>query len=93
MKKLYRFSLGYGYGALFGIFSEEEEVVEAAIGKSLSFGEVLGKHSDVHTVLSDVHLKLLSEDQKLIAQFDELGLATGYNPLNYLEEEEDCEEE
>ena len=87
MKKLYRFHWYMGrQGDVMGTFVAEEEAVKAAIGKLVYFGEILGKHSDVHGTLSEKDLTVLTDDQDFIAKCAKYGLAgTGYNPLDYME--------
>jgi hypothetical protein len=93
MLKLYKFQANYGrYGTLEGVFVEDEERVARAIGKNVYFGEVLGKHSEVDLDLQEYHFKVMTEDQTFIHQFEKLALATGYNPFDYMEDEEDNEE-
>ena len=94
MLKLYRFQVGYGRsGNLNGIFVEDEERVKKAIGNHVYFGEVLGKHSEVYLDLEEAHFKELTDDQPFIHQFEKLDLATGYNPFDFMDEEEEQEDE
>jgi hypothetical protein len=90
MNKLYRFNWDCGrQGSLTGTFVADEEDVRNAIGQHLYFGEVLGKHSDVEGVLESTDVQVLSDDQSFIDQFETLGCSSGYNPLNYLPEDDD----
>ena len=94
MLKLYKFQSDYGrYGTLNGVFVEDEERVAKAIGKNVYFGEVLGKHSEVVLDLEEHHFEVMTEDQAFIHQFEKLGLATGYNPFDYMEDDEDDEDD
>jgi len=94
MLKLYKFQAGFGrYGALNGVFVEDDERVAKAIGKNIYFGEVLGKHSEVDLDLEEHHFKVMTEDQPFIHQFEKLELATGYNPFDYMEDDEEDEDE
>lgn len=89
MKKLYRFEWDCRrMGTLQGTFIAEEKDVADAIGKHVYFGEVLGKHSDIHGDLSAEDFKVLTEDRDFIEKAAKYGLAgTGYNPLDYLNRE------
>ena len=95
MQKLYRFYDDYGrMGTLEGIFVEEDWRVEKAYGKTVYFGEVLGKHSDVWTDLEKSNMGVLTDDQDFIKKYLEIVGESGYNPLVYLDEaEEDWDKE
>lgn len=92
MKKLYNFGWDCFYGCVEGIFVAESDDVEAAIGSHLHFGEVLGKHSDVHGKFRKDDIKVISEDHSVIAVIEEhLDGCFGYNPLEYIYDEDDEE--
>lgn len=95
MKVLAKFYFDCGRnGDLSGLFIEEKENIDAAVGKTVCFGEVLGKHSDVAGVLEDGDITIISEDQDFIAACETIIGGTdlcGYNPLDYLREEEEEE--
>ena len=96
MLKLYSFHWDCGRsGDLDGLFVAEEDQVESAIGKRLYFGEVLGKHSEVGGILEASDLEEVSSEQdKITWLVDLLGTSiSGFNPLEYLVEEEDEEDE
>lgn len=88
MKAIYEFHWDCGrMGDVDGMFIAEKSEVEAAIGKEVYFGEILGKHSDVHGTLDREDLTIKTEDQEFIAKFEEImgaGFCTGYNPLHYI---------
>lgn len=90
MKKLYRLDWNYGrMGSVQGLFVADEENVKEAFGKTVYFGEVLGKHSDVSGELDKEDLEIVSEDEVFITKLVEVIGKTnisGYNPLDYLEE-------
>jgi hypothetical protein len=96
MKVLARFYWDYGrMGELNCIFIAEEEDVYNLIGKEIYFGEVLGKHSEVEGTIEERDITIISEDQDFINKCEEVfGSKTisGYNPLNYIEEEEEEKE-
>lgn len=87
---LYRMTWDAGrQGTLTGLFTATAEEVKAAIGQRLYFGEVLGKHSEIAGTLEERELQLVTDDEAFVAKFDEYGCASGYNPLDYLPEQED----
>lgn len=93
MKGIYRFAQDCGRsGDLSGVFTADAETVERLMGETVSFGEVLGKHSDVDVDIDPSNLSLVSADPASVAMFERLDLATGHNPFDYFEEEEDEEE-
>ena len=73
-------------GSVEGVFVSDEETVKSGIGKNVYFGEILGKHSEVHGTLDEGDLEVLSEDQDFINKFEEIVGSTGYNPLEYINE-------
>ena len=77
-------------GCVESIFIAEEEDVKKAIGKEVCFGEILGKHSNVHGKLEDGDIVELTDDQDFIEKAVKFYLVpTGRNPLNYFREDED----
>jgi hypothetical protein len=93
MKNLYRFYVDYRrMGSLQGLFVAEDTAIAAAMGKTLRFGEVLGKHSDIEMVLGPDDITLVTDDQEFIDKFQKYNCQSGRNPLGYLPEE-DLEEE
>ena len=95
MKAIYKFYWDCGSkGDISGIFVAEESVVEAAIGKEVYLGEVLGKHSEVYGTLDREALELKSDDPVFVEQFIKIigdGCISGYNPLDYIEQGEEDE--
>lgn len=75
-------------GTLSGLFTATDEEVKAAIGQRVYFGEVLGKHSEVFGTLDADEVSLVTDDAAFVAKFDEHGCASGYNPLDYLSDDE-----
>ena len=72
-------------GTVSGVFAATKEKVDESLGKGVHFGEILGKHSDVHGTLEQKDLTVLTEDQDLISKAAEFGLIPfGYSPLDYL---------
>lgn len=94
-KKLYTFYLDWGrMGDLEGLFIAEEQDVKDIIGKSVYFGEVLGKHSEVEDEMTEDMFEAIDVPESVIAVLEEkLGTTiSGYNPLEYYEEEDEDEE-
>lgn len=94
MRKLYSFFWDCGrMGDVEGLFIAEESKVDAAIGSQVYFGEILGKHSEISGTLSSVDLKVISDEQDKIDWL--MGIVgpnvSGYNPLDYVQQEEDDE--
>jgi hypothetical protein len=84
MYKLYKFETYFGrMGSLEGIFIEDKERVKSAIGRTVYFGEVLGKHSEVILKLKAEDFKEITDDPEFLANFEEFGCETGYNPFNF----------
>lgn len=89
MKKLYRFTQEFGrMGDLKGIFVAEESEINAIIGEAIYYGEVLGKNSEIFSILQKEYLEILSEDQEFIKKFIEIIENFGFNPLDYYDEDE-----
>jgi hypothetical protein len=93
-KVLWKFYWDCGrMGSVDGVFVATEKEIADAIGKRVYFGEILGKHSEVHGTLNQKDLTRLTDDQDFIAKALEYGVASnGYNPLSYLPEEENEDE-
>lgn len=92
MKKLYSF---HWYvrrmGDVRGLFIADESDVQAALGKRVSFGEILGKHSEIYGTLDVGDLTVKSDDADFIEKLREVigsDTISGYNPLDYIDEEE-----
>jgi hypothetical protein len=84
---LYRFHWDCGrMGDVEGLFIATQAEVDAAIGKSIYFGEILGKHSEVYGDLEEGDISLVSDDQDKVAWLQELlgSSLSGYNPLGYI---------
>lgn len=88
-------------GGLEGLFVATEEEVEYAIGKYASFGEALGKHSDVYGNIKEGDISKVDISPEAVAEVSaHLGNTwSGYNPLHYIHhqcqnviDDEQCEE-
>ena len=96
MLKLYRFCWPQHRGGdVEGLFVEDSDVVENAIGSNVYFGEICGKHSEVYGTLDEEDLTVVSEDQEKISWLvDILGRSiSGYNPFDYIEDQDELDEE
>ena len=95
MKVIAKFYWNYGRsGNVEGIFTCEKETLQNLYGREVYFGEILGKHSEVSGTLEEGDITILSEDQDFIEKFEQImgaGTVSGYNPLEYIEEDSDDE--
>lgn len=83
-------------GDVNGLFVTTTEELETVYGKPVYFGEILGKHSEVYGKLDREDITVKSDDQTFIEKLVEIiGSETisGYNPLHYIEESEEDDEE
>lgn len=91
-KRLYKFHWDCGrMGDVSSVFIAESKDLESAIGKTVYFGEILGKHSEVYGTLDDEDIEVITEDKEVIYIVDRYGLENGYNPLDYIREQEEQE--
>lgn len=89
-----KFSWDWGrVGEIEGLFVAPVEWVEKSIGCEANFGEAMGKHSDVRGVLSKEDFTLITSDPKVVEIFKEYNLSSGYNPLDYVFDEDGYEVE
>ena len=97
MKAIYEFFWDCGrMGELSGLFIAETSEVEKLIGRNINFGEVLGKHSEIYGTVTKDDFTIKSTDQEFIAKFEEImgkGTISGYNPLDYLDNDLSDEED
>jgi hypothetical protein len=75
-------------GELTGLFVTTKEKLESLYGKEAYFGEALGKHSEISGTLSEDDFTIRTDNQEFIKLFDELVGDQGFNPFNYVQEEE-----
>jgi len=82
---LFRFNLDCGrMGSLEGVFEAEQHEVDTLIGKTVYFGEVLGKHSEIIVKIENSHITLLTSDDEFISKAREYGISfVGTNPFDY----------
>lgn len=84
MKTLYKFNWSTRDGEVTGLFVKESAEVDAAMGRPVGFGEILGKHSDVNGQLDFEDLTVLSSDPAFIEQFEKIVGEVGYNPFDFM---------
>lgn len=77
-------------GHVEGLFVTTRDTLAAAYGKDVYFGEILGKHSEVHGTLDEGDITIVTEDQSFIDKLVEYvgGDVSGYNPLGYMNQDE-----
>lgn len=94
MKAVYKLHFDCGrMGELTGLFVAEQEKMNALIqsGEEVYFGEVLGKHSEVCGPIEEDDVSLISTDENVIKVIEEHGLENGFNPFDYIANDEDNE--
>ena len=92
MKKLYKFYWDCGrQGDIEGIFIAEENEVKDIVGKDVDFGEALGKHSEISGTIEEGEITEIKVSETTLKEMEEiLGTSiSGYNPLEYMNEEEE----
>lgn len=93
-EKLRKMCIYFGrMGKLEGLFFATDEQMASLVGKTAHFGDALGKHSDVSITFDEEQIKRI-ETIDLPAETIPLlkgKIEMGYNPLDYIEEEEDEE--
>ena len=96
-KAIYEFYWDCGrMGDVEGVFIEDTETVNKLIGKTIYFGEILGKHSEIYGTLDEGDLTIKSDDQEFIEKCIEVfgeGTISGYNPVDYYDPDQDDSEE
>lgn len=91
---VYRYMEDFGrMGTLEGIFVAEKRDVQAAMGKTVALGEVLGKHSEIDAEISEDTVTLITDDPGVVGVVEEYGLISGMNPLEFLDDTEDSADE
>lgn len=80
-------------GNLDGLFVATEEEVKNLIGKEIYFGEILGKHSEICGEIEKNDIEKVDLDSETVEKVTALlgNTWSGYNPLNYLEDESEGE--
>lgn len=88
MNKLWKFEWAGGYSFIGGLFKATDEEVESLIGKRISLGEADGKYSDVYGTVERGEIQLVSDNPVVVEAIPNFG----YNPLEYLADEDEWEE-
>lgn len=80
-------------GSVEGLFICDPDVLESHYGDKVYFGEILGKHSEIYGTIDREDIKLVSDDQEKVEWLFNLlgGSVSGYNPLDYLSEQDEEE--
>lgn len=87
-EKVWKFYWDCGrQGSVDSIFVARESELKEIYGKTVYFGEVLGKHSEVYGDLESSEFSVISDDPKFVELFKEHIGSTGHNPFDYLEDE------
>lgn len=87
MKYLWSFYWDCGRsGSVDGLFVATEEQVKKAIGERVSFGEILGKHSDVCGTLDECDVNKVDLKPETVEEVSVIlgDTWSGYNPLDYI---------
>jgi len=97
MNKLgvYKLELDCGrMGSLTGLFIEESDHVDYLLESKIEaqFGEVLGKHSDIHCTIDEGDISLCSDDPEVVRMVQKTGMWCGYNPFHQYPLDFDYEE-
>ena len=97
MKVLAKFYWDCGRsGDIDGIFIADKSEIEAAYGKHVYLGEVLSKYSEVYGDLDQGDITIISEDPvvvEVLLNLFEDGTISGFNPLDYIEETDEEDED
>ncbi len=90
MKRLYRFvSDCHRNSILSELFITDDRDVSSIIEKSVYFGEVLGKYSEIIGTIGFEEIIEVSVDQDRVSKLESVfggPNLSGYNPFNYLSE-------
>ena len=85
---IYKFYWDCGrMGDVSSVFAASKSRVAEVMGKTIYFGEILGKHSEIYGPLDPIDITLVTDDPVVVDLFIEHKLECGYNPLRYVQEE------
>lgn len=94
MKGVYKMHIDCGrQGELEGVFIADSSDMKSIMGRDIHFGEVLGKHSEVSIIMTEGYFKLASTNPEVIKVIEENDLETGFNPFEYIYDEDDEDED
>lgn len=85
---LYRFLWDCGrQGHVEGLFVASELEIEKVIGKTVSFGEILGKHSEIDGVIARDDIEKVDLDSGTVEKVAKIlgDTWSGYNPFDYVD--------
>ena len=86
---IYRFYFDYGrMGYLSGLFVATPRKISKAYGLRMSFGEALGKHSEVSGEFGPENVSLVEQRPEFVNWFRETVEGSGYDPLEDLYDED-----
>lgn len=92
MEKVFKFYWDCGrQGDVESVFIATQEAVDSVIGKTVNFGEILGKHSEIYGELESKDFTELSSDPKAVELLREIfkhDTISGHNPLTTISEDE-----
>ena len=93
MENLYSFHWDCGRnGSLDGLFFEEEWRVKGIIGEEISFGEALGKHSEIYGTIEEGEIVKIEVPESVVAELKKVfnrKTISGFNPFDYYDVDED----
>lgn len=77
-------------GSVEGLFIASQDEIDKSIGKQVYFGEILGKHSEIYGTLDLEDLEKVDLEESAVLKLKELlgDTLSGYNPLEYISDEE-----
>jgi hypothetical protein len=82
---IYRFYWDCGrIGDVSSIFLSNDDSIAWLIGRECYFGEILGKHSNIHGTINEDDIELVTEDPVAVDIFRKYGMANGYDPFDYV---------
>lgn len=85
-KGIYKLHIDCGRsGVVEGLFVTYTLYVEALLATKVVvyFGEILGKHSEVHGAIDPSELQLVTTEKKVVKMFEKYNLTIGHNPFEY----------
>jgi uncharacterized protein YdcH (DUF465 family) len=90
MEAIYKMEFDCGrMGSLSGVFVADTDAMQKLIGTEVYFGEVLGKHSEIAGPIDEKDITLVTSDSDAVEMFKKHKLHSGYNPFDYVREEEE----
>ena len=90
MKKFFDFHVDCGrMGDISATFVATQEEVDNLCNKTVYFGEILGKHSEVELDMKPEYFTVKTDNQEFLEMAEKLGinLDFGHVPFDYIDEE------